>query len=101
MAKALREKDKTAKRKSKIIEVLPLEPVNYKIILAGVAVVILGYIALGMDPWDGFMALTVAPILLVLGYCVVIPVGIIYRRKTEETITPVSEAPLDVTVPKP
>jgi hypothetical protein len=37
-----------------------------------------------MQPWDGFMALTVAPILLLVGYCIIIPVGIIYRKKKVE-----------------
>lgn len=84
MARAAREKEKLARRKGKRFEILPLEPVNYKILGAGVLVVILGYVALGMEPWDGFMALTVAPILLVIGYCVLLPLGIIYRRKKEE-----------------
>ena len=87
MAKAVKEKEKFAKRKAKRIEILPLEAINYKILIAGVVTVLVGYGALSMDPWDGFMALTVAPILLVFGYCVVIPAGIIYRRKKEE-VTP-------------
>ena len=82
MAKA--SKEKPAKRKAKKIEILPLEAVNYKILIAGVIVVVLGYVALGMQPWDGFMALTVAPILLLVGYCIIIPVGIIYRKKKVE-----------------
>jgi membrane protein YdbS with pleckstrin-like domain len=89
MAKVSREKEKLAKRRAKKIEILPLEPINYKIMIAGVAIVVAGYFALGMEPWDGFMALTVAPILLLIGYCVVIPIGIIYRVKKEEVISPV------------
>ncbi len=85
MAKASKEKEKPAKRKAKKIEILPLEAVNYKILVAGVVVVVLGYVALGMEPWDGFMALTVAPILLLVGYCIIIPVGIIYRKKKVES----------------
>ena len=84
MAKAAREKERVSKRKSRKIEILPLEPVNYKILIAGVAVVLIGYIALSMEPWDGFMALTVAPVLLVIGYCVLIPIGIIYRKRKGE-----------------
>ncbi len=87
MAKVNKEKEKPGKRKAKKIEILPLEAVNYKILIAGVVVVVLGYVALGMEPWDGFMALTVAPILLLIGYCVVIPVGIIYRKKKVENAT--------------
>jgi hypothetical protein len=69
-------------RKVKQADVLSLEAVNYYILLAGVAVILLGYGALSMGPWDGFVPLTVAPILLVLGYCVIIPAGIIYRKKS-------------------
>ena len=38
MAKANKEKEKPAKRKAKKIEILPLEAVNYKILVAGVVV---------------------------------------------------------------
>jgi len=69
-------------RKTKKTDMLALEPVNYMIFLAGVVVILLGYGALSMGPWDGFMPLTVAPILLVLGYCVIIPAGIIYRKRS-------------------
>jgi hypothetical protein len=69
-------------RKTKKIEMLALEAVNYYIILAGVAVILLGYVALSMGPWDGFVPLVVAPILLVVGYVVVLPIGIVYRKKT-------------------
>ena len=88
MAKVIKEKERLGKRKVKKIEVLPLDPINYKIMLSGVAVIVVGYIALGMQPWDGFMALTVAPILLLLGYCVIIPAGIIYRPKKKEEPIP-------------
>ena len=81
MAKVSKEKEKLSKRKVKKFEILPLEPINYKIMIAGVLIIIAGYIALGTEPWDGFVALTVAPILLLIGYCVVIPIGIIYRPK--------------------
>jgi hypothetical protein len=100
MAKAIKEKDKQAKRKIKKIEILPLDPINYKILVCGVITVVLGYVALGMDPWDGFMALTVAPILLVLGYCVIIPVGIIYRRKKAEGATTAEVGQPAETVPQ-
>ena len=95
MAKASKEKEKPAKRKVKKIEILPLEAVNYKILVTGVVVLILGYVALGMEPWDGFMALTVAPILLVAGYCVIIPVGIMYRKKKEENVSSMAEQPAE------
>jgi uncharacterized membrane protein HdeD (DUF308 family) len=72
------------RKKTKVVsESLPFTKVNYWILLSGIALIVLGYIALGQDPWDGFMALVVAPVLLVLGYCVVIPIGILFRSKQE------------------
>ncbi len=63
---------------------LPFTKRNYQILGLGLLIIILGYIALGQEPWNGTMPLVVAPILLVLGYCVVIPFGILYRQKVEE-----------------
>lgn len=74
---------KTVKKKPAALQSLSLEPLNYQIILAGFAVIIAGYFALSAKPWDNPVALNVAPVLLVLGYCVIIPFGIMYRRKKD------------------
>lgn len=71
----------TAKRKSASVP-LPFTKRNYQILGLGLMLIIAGYYALSQPPWDGTMPLVVAPILLVLGYCVVIPVGILYREKS-------------------
>ncbi len=63
---------------------LPFTRSNYQILAVGLVVIVLGYIALGRQPWDGTLPLVVAPILLVLGYCVIIPLGILYRSKAEK-----------------
>jgi uncharacterized membrane protein HdeD (DUF308 family) len=49
---------------------------NYLTFLAGLVVIIAGFIALRMG------SITLAPLLLVLGYCVIIPIGILLRPKT-------------------
>ena len=64
-------------------ESLPFTKMNYQILAAGIVVIILGYIALAQGPWDGTLPLVVAPVLLVLGYCVIIPFGILYRKRGE------------------
>ena len=58
---------------------LPFTNRNWLIFGGGVAVVGVGYGLLSIPPADGFLSLTMAPILLVLGYCVVIPWAILYR----------------------
>ena len=69
---------------------LPFTKRNYQILGLGLVVIILGYVALSQSPWDGTMPLVVAPILLVLGYCVIIPLGILYREKSETQPAPAS-----------
>jgi len=61
---------------------------NYIFIGIGIALIILGYIFMSENSVSGFLPTTVAPILLILGYCVVVPLGILYNDKTEkESIT--------------
>lgn len=72
---------KTATKRKPILESLPFDKTNYRILGSGLLSIVLGYVALSQPPWDGTMPLVVAPILLVLGYCVLIPLGILYRRK--------------------
>lgn len=59
---------------------IPLARANYTIMGVGIAVIIAGYIAMLQDSIEGFLPLVVSPILLVIGYCVLIPLGILYRK---------------------
>ncbi len=56
----------------------PFGPRNYIIFAIGLLVIIVGYISLSAG------SITLAPILLVLGYCVLIPLAIIIKGRTEE-----------------
>lgn len=73
----------SAKRKAKS-GTFPFTKTNYQILGVGILLIILGYLALGQEPWDGAMPLVIAPILLVIGYCVAIPLGILYRGKADQ-----------------
>lgn len=54
---------------------------NYMIIGLGIAIIIIGYILMSPNSVDGFLPTVVAPIMLIFGYCVVVPVGILYTDK--------------------
>lgn len=54
---------------------------NYSIIGIGIALIILGYFFMSANSVDGFLPTVVAPILLIFGYCVVVPIGILYNDK--------------------
>lgn len=65
---------------------LPWTKQNYVVMAIGLGVIILGYIlmatgiteqpAVPQGKWNNPFAVIVAPILLVLGYCVILPYGI-------------------------
>jgi hypothetical protein len=60
---------------------LPLSRQNFIILGIGLIVILAGYAAMLEGSVEGFLPLVVSPILLVLGYCVIIPVGIMYRKR--------------------
>jgi hypothetical protein len=63
----------------------PLEKANFLILGLGIAVLIVGYILMSENSVDGFLPTIIAPILLVLGYCVIIPYGILKKPKAAVT----------------
>ncbi len=86
---------KVAAKRKATPATLPFSKQNYQILGVGLLTIILGYFALSQQPWDGTMPLVVAPILLVLGYCVIIPFGILYRPK-KETANVIEETPQQI-----
>ena len=54
---------------------------NITLFLIGCLVLITGYILLAQGPVDNPLSITVAPVLLVIGYCVLIPVALILKSK--------------------
>jgi len=79
MALKTAQKSKKIQAKSRKETSLPLEKENFIIITIGIIFLIVGYIFMSENSVDGFLPTIVAPILLVLGYCVIIPYGIIKR----------------------
>ena len=53
---------------------------NYMFFGIGLLLIIIGYLTLPLSR-DGWISLYVAPISLVAGYCVFIPLAILYRKK--------------------
>ena len=86
---------KTVKKKnihsSKKISVSPFsiywDKKNYILLLIGVAVIVLGFYFLSIGPWDSTASLVVSPILLFIGYILIFPASIFYRKKSESSTT--------------
>ncbi len=79
MAKVVKRADQKKRTQLKD-NTLPLGKENFYIIGLGVVVIIVGYLALARGPVEGFLPLVFAPVLLVLGYCVIIPLGILFKK---------------------
>jgi len=69
----------SVKRKVKKEFDLYLTTKNYLIFGAAVLVLILGYFFLSKGPADSFWSLTLAPIVLLIGYCVLVPIAILLK----------------------
>jgi NADH:ubiquinone oxidoreductase subunit 6 (subunit J) len=95
------DKSKTQKKggKTKVAWQFPLTRQNYIVLAIGIGIIILGYIlmatgiteepALPQGKWNNPLAIYVAPILLVIGYCVVIPYGLmmVFKKKPQDITT--------------
>ncbi|KPJ48800.1 MAG: hypothetical protein AMJ41_04205 [candidate division Zixibacteria bacterium DG_27] len=70
---------KAKKLKVKEKDTLGFTKKNYYLFALGLVIIVVGFISLRMG------SITLAPILLVLGYCVIIPLSIIvdWRKKRE------------------
>jgi hypothetical protein len=83
VAKPVRKKEQ--KRRLQKTEQMPLGRENFMILGTGLGVILAGYLAMLTGGVEGFLPLVVSPILLMLGYCVIIPLGILYRKREAGT----------------
>ena len=57
---------------------------NIILIALGVLLLVIGFFCLAQGPADNSVSLTVAPLILVLAYVVVIPLGILFSGKKKQ-----------------
>ncbi len=69
---------KRSQRKTRGAAAVPYSRVNYLLFGVAILTLLIGYWALAQPPVDGMLTMTVAPILLVIGYCVLIPLAIMF-----------------------
>lgn len=80
---AKKSKKERGGRKFKTEHGLSFSKLNFQLFGLAILIMLVGYWALSQPPVDGFLSLTLAPILLVIGYCVLIPVAILVNRKKD------------------
>ena len=57
---------------------------NYFLGAIGLATIILGYVVMASGTVNSFQSLTLAPIMLFVGYLIIIPIALIYRDKKKQ-----------------
>jgi len=67
---------------NQLFESWSLSKINYILFGIGLTLIILGYILMGKGEVYSFQSLTLAPIMLFIGYIIVIPASLIYRDKS-------------------
>ena len=74
-------KNNDSENTNSLFESWSLSKINYILFGIGLTLIILGYILMGKGEVYSFQSLTLAPIMLFIGYIIVIPVSLIYRDK--------------------
>jgi len=84
MAKKVKRKNIRKSKKEKV-RVSPFniywEWGNYSLLIVGFAVIIIGFYIMSIGQWDSFSSLVISPILLVIGYVLIFPASIFYRKR--------------------
>jgi len=62
----------------------PLGKRNFQLFGLGVGLIIIGYWLMSIGPADSVYSRTIAPVILVLSYCIVIPFAILYKDRTRQ-----------------
>jgi hypothetical protein len=65
----------------------PWDRKQYLLIGAGIGVIVIGFLLLSTgigSSWDNPLAVSVAPVVLVIGYCVIIPLAILFGGKAKD-----------------
>jgi len=84
----MKREKKSAKSKAHFIEVFSFTKINYILFAIGLVVIILGYIVMATGDTYSFQSLSLAPIILLIGYLVIIPISILYRKKEKSQQSP-------------
>ena len=84
MAKVQR-KRKGAGRALDVPEAELPQRINYLILALGVAVVFIGFAVMAAGDAVSSLSVTIAPVILFIGFCIIIPIGIIYKQPKQQT----------------
>ena len=72
-------------RNSKLFDSWSFTRANYLIFAIGLLTIFFGYILMATGKTTSVQATKIAPVILVIGYCVIIPISIMYNNSDKNT----------------
>ena len=57
---------------------------NYILFAVGIITIILGYVIMALGETYSFQSLSVAPVFLFIGYLILIPISLIYKKNNQK-----------------
>ena len=86
MAKAVKKKKNIRASKKKATSPFNIywSKNNYLLLLLGFVILVVGYFFMSMGNWDSTSSLYIAPIILLIGYLIVFPAAILFRKKDDQ-----------------
>ena len=76
--------NKESDSNTSLFESWDFSTINYVLFGIGLALIIAGFFIMASGEVNSFQSLTLAPIMLFIGYIIVIPAALIYREKSQE-----------------
>lgn len=82
MAKAVKKRTvKTTKKTFVSPFSIYWDKTNYILLFAGILFVIVGFYVMSIGEWDSTTSLVISPIILFIGYVIIFPLSILFRKK--------------------
>ena len=58
--------------------------INYQLFGIGLLTIMLGYLIMATGKTDSVQSIKIAPIILIIGYCIIIPAAILVKSKNKD-----------------
>jgi len=59
----------------------PFNKINYMLFVIGLVSIVIGYFIIANNGVDSIASTKIGPVILFIGYCIIIPISIIYKPK--------------------
>ena len=68
-------------KNSSLFQTWSFKPINYIILAVGIIFILIGYVLMLTGKTESYQSVKLSPIILFLGYCIIVPLAIFYQKK--------------------